>query len=72
MASETMTKEERLDATLAFEKADRVLVVPQVVKSTAANYCGVSQAEAERDMELALQCELKLFDDIEMPDVDPD
>ena len=64
MTSETMTKAERLEATFAFEKTDRVLVVPQVVKSTAANYCGVSQAEAERDMEAALQCELKLYDDI--------
>lgn len=64
MTHETMTKTERLEATLAFEKADRVLVVPQVVKSTAANYCGVSQAEAEQDMEAALQCELKLYDDI--------
>lgn len=64
MASETMTSAERLDAALAFDKPDRVPVVPRLVKSTAAAYCGVSQAAAEQDMELALQCMLKIFDDI--------
>jgi hypothetical protein len=64
VANETMTRSERLAAALAFEKPDRVPVVPLFVKSTALSYCGVSQAEGNKDNELALDCMLKTFDDV--------
>lgn len=64
MAQETMTCRERLDAALAFEKPDRVPIVPLYVKSTALNYCGVGQAAGARDHELALNCMLKMYDDV--------
>lgn len=61
---DTISGAERLATSLAFEKPDRVPVVPLFVKATAANYCGVSQAVADRDPEVALQCMLKTFDDV--------
>ena len=64
MAHETLTSAERIATTLAFEKPDRIPVVPPLVKSTAANFCGVSQAAVNADVELALQCMLKTFDDV--------
>ena len=63
MGAETMTRAERLAAALAFEKPDRVPVVPQVSNAAGANYCGVSQARVE-DHEVGLQCLLKTFDDV--------
>jgi uroporphyrinogen-III decarboxylase len=64
MTIETMTSAERVATALAFEKPDRVPVVPFLCKSTAANYCGVSRAQVERDLELGLQCMLRTFDDV--------
>jgi hypothetical protein len=59
-----MTRQERLECALAFEKPDRVPVVPLFVKSTALTHCGVSQADGARDQELALGCMLATFDDV--------
>lgn len=64
MAAETMTRVERISAALAFDKPDRTPVVPLFVKSTALTHCGVSQAEGNRDIDVALDCMLKTYDDV--------
>lgn len=64
MPNESMTSAERVDCALSFDKPDRVPVVPKIVKSTCINYCGVTPAEAEQDIELAFECMLKFYDDI--------
>lgn len=64
MIRESMTGAERVAAAMAFEQTDRVPVVPAVVKATVAHYCGVSLRDVERDIELALSCMLRTFDDV--------
>lgn len=77
MAADTMTGAERIEAALAFDTPDRTPLVPLFVKSTALNHCGVSQAAGNRDIDVALDCMLKTFEDFggwdglytDMPDV---
>lgn len=58
-----MSRAERLAAVLAFEKPDRVPVVPQLSNAAGGHYCGVSQAKVE-DHQVGLQCLLRTFDDV--------
>lgn len=52
---DTMTPEERLQATIAFKPTDRVVCGPFIF-GYAARFCGVTQADFINDFELAQRC----------------
>lgn len=63
MIPEIMTRKERVEAAIALEKPDRTPVMPLMV-SFPIRHCGMTQAEAWRDLDRAFQAMLDTFDDL--------
>ena len=65
MAAETMNSEERLWSAIRLEKPDRVPVIPTLLPEPAATLAGgFSMAEVAGSNQIALDCMMKVFDDV--------
>jgi hypothetical protein len=60
---ETMSRMERIDATVALEETDRVPVMPLMI-TFPIRHRGMTQGEAWRDLDKAFQAILDTFDDL--------
>ena len=63
MVGETMSRWERVMATVSMEKPDRVPVVPQLCKTAALTLQGLTQGQGNLDIDLAMGAMLATFDD---------
>jgi len=65
MAAETMSSEERLWSAIRLEKPDRVPVIPTLLPEPAATMAGgFTMAEVAGSNQIALECIMKVFDDV--------
>ena len=78
MAGETMSRWERVVATVAMEKPDRVPVVPLLCKTAALTLQGLTQGQGNLDIDLAMRAMVDTFDEyggwdalyLEIPDTE--